>query len=143
MPQKIYRVYLAEEERKELLNLLKGGIQSSRRLTRARILLLADERKSDQTIADMLHVGVSTVGRTRKKFVEGNLEYALGERPRPGGERKLDGKEEAFLIALACSNPPEGRKMWTMQLLADKLVELKIVDSVSDETVRRILKKRA
>lgn len=141
MPKKIYRVNLGEEERKYLLNLFKGGKHSSRKLTRARILLLADEGKTDKTIAEVLHIGGSTAERTRKKFVEGDLEYALDERPRPGGRRKLDGKDEAFLIALACSNPPEGRKTWTMQLLADKLVELKVVESISDETVRRILKK--
>jgi len=142
MPKKIYRVNLTEEERTDLLTLFKGGKHSSRKLTRARILLLADEGKTDQTVAEVLRIGVSTVGRTRKKFVEGNLEYALSERPRPGGKRVLDGKEEAFLIALACSNPPDGRKTWTMQLLADKLVELRVVESISDETVRRILKKR-
>jgi len=142
MSKKVYIVNLTEEERTYLLNLFKGGKHPSRKLTRARILLLADEGKTDQTIAEFLHVGISTVERTRKRFVEGNLEYALNERLRSGVKRILNGKEEAFLIALACSNPPEGRRNWTMQLLADKLVELGIAESISDETVRRILKKR-
>ena len=142
MPKKIYTVNLTEDERTYLLNLFKGGKHPARKLNRARILLLADEGKTDEAIEEVLHIGFSTVRRTRKKFVEGGLEYALNELPRPGGERKLKGKQEAFLIALACSNPPEGRKIWTMQLLADKLVELGTVDTISDETVRRVLKKK-
>ena len=87
-------------------------------------------------------MGTSTVERIRKRFVtEGSLEAALTERPRPGGKRKLDGHKEAYLMALACSNPPEGKKRWSMQMLADRLVKLKVVDEISDETVRRTLKK--
>ncbi|KCZ73167.1 hypothetical protein ANME2D_00227 [Candidatus Methanoperedens nitroreducens] len=142
MPKKIYTVNLTEDERTYLLSLFKGGKHPARRLNRARILLLADKGKTDEAIEEALYIGFSTVGRIRKKFVEGGLEYALNELPRPGGERKLKGKQEAFLIALACSNPPEGRKTWTMQLLADKLVELGTIDSISDETVRRVLKKK-
>lgn len=140
---KIYHVDLTKEERTSLLKLIKSGKDSARKINRARILLLADEGKKDQTIAEALHISLSTVGRTRKKLVEGGLEYALNERPRPGGRRKLDGKREAFLIALACSDPPEGRTRWTMQLLADKLVEMGVVDEISDETVRRTLKRGA
>jgi len=140
---KIYVVDLSEEERTFLLHLIKNGERSARKINRARILLLADEDKSDREIAAVLHTTVSTVQRTRQRFVEGNLEYALNERPRPGGQKKLEGKGEAVLLALAGSEPPAGRKKWTMQLLADRLVELKIVDSVSDETVRRELKKNA
>ena len=95
----------------------------------------------DGEVAAALHVGVSTVERTRRKCVDGGVAFALGERPRPGGQRKLDGKGEATLIALACSDPPEGHTAWTMQLLADRLVELGVVDTISDETVRRVLKK--
>ncbi len=142
MPKKIYTVNLTEDERTYLLSLFKGGKHPSRKLNRARILLLADEGKTDEVIEEVLHIGFSTVGRIRKKFVEGGLKYALNELPRPGGERKLKGKQEAFLIALACSNPPSGKKTWTMQMLADKLVELEVIDSISDETVRRTLKKR-
>jgi transposase len=88
-----------------------------------------------------LHIGTATVERTRKRFVEEGLEATLNERPRAGGRRKLEGKQEAFLIALACSAPPNERQCWTMQLLADKLVELQPVESITNETVRRTLNK--
>jgi len=110
-------------------------------LTRARILLLSAEGKTDTFVADALKVNPQTVRNIRKRFAEEGLEVALRERPRPGARPKLDAKGEAFLIALACSDPPEGREHWTMQLLADRLVELGVVDSISDETVRRVLKK--
>jgi transposase len=97
----------------------------------------------DATISQMLHVGESTVHRTRQKCVEQGVEFALSERPRRGGQPKLDGKGEAFLVATACSDPPAGRQCWTMQLLADRLVEVKLVESISDETVRKRLKKNA
>ena len=99
------------------------------------------EGKTDKETSEVLHTSVPTVQRARQRFVEGNLEYALNEQPRPGGQRKLAGKGEATLIALAKSEPPEGRKNWTLQLLADRLVELKVVDDVSHEMVRRELKK--
>lgn len=138
---KIYGVDLTEDERTSLLTLLRRGKHSSRKLNRVRILLLADEGKTDREIAAALHTSIPTVQRVRQRFVEGNLERALHDRPRPGGRRKLDGKAEAYLVALACSKPPEGQQHWTMQLLADKLVELQLVDEISDETVRRTLKK--
>jgi transposase len=96
---------------------------------------------TDAAIAAALHIGERTVERTRQRFVQGNLAFALSERPRPGAKRKLDNKQEARLIATACSTPPEGQKRWTMQLLADELVSLALVDTISDETVRRTLKK--
>jgi len=138
---KRYIVKLTEEERATLLDVIKKGKAPARKITRAHILLQADEGKTDVMIARALHVGISTVERARKRFVEGNLEYALNERQRPGAKRKLDGKQEAFLIALACSAAPEGRERWTMQLLADRLVELGVVDTIAQETVRRLLKK--
>jgi transposase len=138
---KRYLVTLSEDERAHLRALTKKGTLAARKLTRAHILLQADAGIMDAAIAAALHVGIATVERIRKRFVEEGLEAALQERPRPGGQRKLDGKQEAFLIALACSTPPEGRTCWTMQLLAGKLVELRVVDAVSDETVRRMLKK--
>ncbi len=142
MPRpKKYVVKLTPEERSRLLNLLKKGKEKARKLTRARILLLSAEGKTDGFIAKALKVNPQTVRNLRKRFAEGGLEAALEERPRPGAEPKLDGKGEAFLVALACSDPPEGREHWTMQLLADRLVELGVVDSISDETVRRVLKK--
>jgi transposase len=141
MPRKIYIVDLTKDERTDLLDFIKSGESSARKLNRARILLLADEGKSDSEIAAALHTGTATVHRTRRRFVEGNLEGALNERPRPGGPKKLDEKGEAILETMAQSKPPEGRKRWTLQLLADRLVQLKVVDSISYETVRQELKK--
>jgi putative transposase len=138
---KKYIVTLTGDERAQLVALTKRGKVSARRLTRAHLLLQADTGLADEAIAQALHIGTATVERIRKRFVEEGLEAALAERPRPGGQRKLDGKQEAFLIALACSTPPEGRTCWTMQLLAEKLVELRLVAAISDETVRRTLKK--
>ena len=141
MPSKIYIVDLTEEERAYLLAFIKSGKHSARKLNRARILLLAGEGKADGEIAAVLHTGSSTVQRTRQRFVEGNLDGALNERPRLGRQKKLDEKGEAVLEALAHSNPPDGRKRWTLQLLADRLVELKVVDRISYETVRQEVKK--
>ena len=139
--RKRYVVNLSDDERTMLRDLLRKGTVAARKLTRAHILLHADENGSDQDIADALHIGRATVERVRKRFVEGGLQAALTERARPGGKRKLDGKAEATLVAWACSTPPDDRKQWSMQLLADKLVELKLVETISDETVRRTLKK--
>jgi transposase len=141
MPSKIYIVDLTEEERAYLLDFIKSGKHSARKLNRARILLLADEGKVDSEIAAALHTGPSTVQRTRQRFVEGNLDGALNERPRLGRQKKLDEKGEAILETLAHSKPPDGRKRWTLQLLADRLVELKVVDRISYETVRQEVKK--
>jgi len=141
MTKKLYVVDLTEEERTSLLEMITSGAHRSRKLNRARILLLADEGRTDREIAKALYSSVPTVQRTRQRFVAGNLEHALNELPRPGGRRKLLGKGEAALIALAHSEPPVGRKSWTLQLLADKLVQLKVVESISYETVRRELKK--
>lgn len=148
MPQKKYLVTLTPEEREQLAGLLSAGKRSALTLARARILLKADQTDGgpawpDDRIAEALDCGVRTVERVRQRFVERGLEAALGRKPqdRPSRERKLDGRAEARLIALACSEPPDGRAAWTLQLLANKLVELKIVDTVCDETVRRVLKK--
>lgn len=141
MTQKLYQVRLSREERTRLLELTRKGKGRARQLRRAHVLLLADEGAKDEVIANSLHVSLSTVWRTRRRFVREKLDGALAERPRPGAKRKLDGKAEAFLVALACSDAPEGREHWTMQLLADRLVELELVDEISDETVRRVLKK--
>ncbi len=136
-----YIVDLTDEERADLTALLHKGTTSARRLNRAHILLQADMGRSDPAIAQALHVGESTVHRTRERFVEEGLTAALSERPRPGGTRSLAGKQEAFLVALACTDAPAGRAHWTLQLLAERLVELKQVETISDETVRRTLKK--
>jgi transposase len=140
MPKK-YVVNLTESERNDLLKLVKTGKGSARKMNRARILLLAAEGKSDAVIVDALKVGVATVERTRRKFVEDGLTVALNDRPRPGRQPKLDGHQTAYLTALACSQPPEGRERWTLKLLAGRLVELGIVDTISTEPVRQALKK--
>ena len=134
-----YRVELSHAERTELRALLSHGKQAARKLKRAQILLAADAGASDEAIAASVGVGGSTVYRTKRRFVFGNLEAALSEEPRPGADRKLSGKEEALLVATACSNPPEGRARWTLELLADELVRLTEHDSLSRETVRRRL----
>lgn len=138
---KKYIVSLSETEREELKSLIRQGKQSARTLTRAHILLLSDEKQSDQTIAQALHVHVNTVERIRAKFVEQGVEFAVRNRPIPGARRKLDSTAEVYLVATACSDAPNGRAKWTMQLLADELVRLELVDEISDETVRRTLKK--
>ncbi len=139
--RKLYVVNLTDEEHITLRELVRKGMASARKVTRAHILLQANDGASDQTIADTLHIGRATVERVRKRFVEGNLARALNDAKRPGAKRKLDGKQEALLVATACSTPPEGRARWTMQLLADKLVTLTDLEGLSDETVRRTLKK--
>jgi transposase len=141
MPTKRYIVTLTDEERTQLLALTKKGRVAARRLTRAHLLLQADHGATQDAIAAALHIGRATVGRICRRFVEEGLEAALRDRPRPGAQPKLDGKQAAFLIALACSAPPEGRTCWTMQLLANKLVKMHVIDAISDETVRRTLKK--
>jgi transposase len=134
-----YRVELTQYERDELGALLSGGKQAARKLKRAQILLAADAGVADEEIATTVGVGGSTVYRTKRRFVEGNLERALSEEPRPGAERKLSGKEEALLVATACSNPPTGRARWTLDLLADEMVKLTAHEELSRETVRRRL----
>src|SRR3954469_22341241 len=138
-----YRVDLSEAERVELEALLRGGRHAARKLKRAQILLAADAGVPDGAIAASLAVGGATVYRTRRRFVEGNLERALGEEPRPGAARKLTGKEEALLVATACARPPEGRARWTLELLAGEMVGLTAHASLSRETVRRRLAENA
>jgi transposase len=139
--RKKYHVTLSDAERTQLRAVLRKGQASARRIARAHILLLADEGHQDAAIATHVHVGALTVHRVRKRFAEAGLDAALGERPRPGGQPKLDGKQEALLVALTCSEPPDQRPKWTMQLLADRMVAIGAVDTISDETVRRVLKK--
>lgn len=136
-----YVVRLTEAERRQLLNRVRQGRDSARRLNRARMLLKADAGWKDEAIAEALDLTGSTVARTRKRFVEMGLEGALNERPRPGRPPKLDDKGEAHLIALACSQAPEGHDHWTLRLLAGKVVELGLTESLSHEGVRRRLKK--
>ena len=145
---KKYIVTLTNDERQSLHGFISAGKASALKLTHARILLKADAAEGgpawpDARIAEAAELSVATVERVRQRFVEQGLEAALcrKKQERPSRERKLDGAAEARLVALACSAPPDGRARWTMRLLADRLVELEAVDAVSDETVRRTLKK--
>ena len=138
-----YRVELSQIERTELRALLSGGKHASRKLKRAQILLATDAGTSDEEIARSVGVSGSTVYRTKRRLVEGNLERALSDEPRPGAERKLTGKEEALLVATACASPPKGRARWTLKLLAGAMVKLTEHKSLSHETVRRRLAENA
>ena len=134
-------IELTPEDRQALQDLTRKGKTSARKLNRARILLLVDEGRAESDIRWILDTSGNTIWRTKKRYNAGGLDWALNDEPRAGAPPKLDGKQEALLVALACSDPPEGRETWTMQLLADKLVELSVVTSISDETVRTTLKK--
>jgi transposase len=141
MPAKKYMVKLERDERTQLLDLTSKGAIGARKMKRAQILLKADEGWKDEHIIQALNTSRSTVERTRKRFVEGGLDKALNEDPRPGQRMKLDGTAEAHLVALTCSDAPGGRDHWPLRLLADKLVELGVVESISYETVRQAMKK--
>jgi transposase len=139
---KKYIVTLSDVEQGALNKLTHKGRVSARRLMRAHILQMAHDKFTDEEIAQALKSSIATIEQVRERFVVGGLDFALQEEPRAGAARLLDGKQEAFLIALACTPPPSGHARWTMQLLADKFVESKVAEvSVSDETVRRTLKK--
>lgn len=140
MPQKKYLVDLTDSEKLELEKLLKSGSHQSRKLTRARILLLANGGKTDSEIVEVLQTARPTVERTRKRFVEEGLD-CLQEKLRHGARPRLDERQQTHLIAVACSPAPEGFARWTLQLLADKAVELGFVTSIAKETVRNVLKK--
>lgn len=138
--QALYIVELTEDEKAEVETLLRGGVAKVRAVKRAQILVAANgHRLTDKEVAESVGVGISTVYRTRKKYVEGGLKHALSERRRPGGARKLTDKEEALVSALACADPPSGRARWTLELLASEVVRLTDHDSLSKETVRRRL----
>jgi transposase len=139
MPKKQYVIELSEMERMELAAIVRSGTQKARVMRRAQALLWSDAGKTDREVAALQRVTPLTVAKTRQRWVE---HRSLEDQPRPGREKKLDGKQEAFVVALACSAAPDGRESWTMQLLADKLLALQVVDEpISDETVRRTLKK--
>lgn len=142
MPKKLYIIKLTTEEQKELNHLISNGKRSAKMLIHARILLKADEGFKDKDISDHVGISVKTIERVRKLFVEEGIERALNNKKPTGRQfRKLDGEQEAHLVALACSPAPKGYARWTLSLLADKVVELNIVDSISHETVRQTLKK--
>jgi Homeodomain-like domain len=145
--QKRYRVTLTEEERKGLQALVSTGKSAARKLVRARILLLADQAqggpaKADPDIVAALGCGRATVERARQQFVEEGLDETFTPRPTTRTyQRRLDGKAEAHLVAMACSAPPKGRARWTLRLLADRLVALGYVETIAHETVRQTLQK--
>lgn len=141
MPAIKYVVNLTSEERTHLRHLIRRGATSARTVARARILLKADTGLTDARIAQAVEVGPATVGRVRQRCVEEGLEPALYDRPRPGARRKLDGRQQAHLIAVACSTPPAGHARWTLQLLADQVVVLGFTKTIARETVRQVLKK--
>ena len=139
MPKKEHVIELSEIDRMELGAIVRSGEHKARTIRRAQMLLWSDAGKTDTEIGDLAGVTPLTGARTRQGWVEG---HTLEDQPRRGREKKLDGKQEAFLVALACSDAPGERETWTMQLLADRLVELHVIDEpISDETVRRTLKK--
>jgi transposase len=138
---KKYLVKLDPDERAKLEAMVRGGRESVRRVKRALILLAVDAGHKDEDIAAQVHAHRTTVEHVRKRFAEEGLGSALNERHRPGKARKLDGRREAYVLALACSEPPEGRARWTLRLLANRLVELEVVDEISHKTVERLLKR--
>jgi len=146
----VYKVTLTKEERTSLISLTKNGKHSSRKLIHALILLNADSgehceshKRTNREIAEILSVGESMIERIKKRFVEEGLEYALEDKPADREYiRKVDGDLEARIIALSCSEAPEGFSGWSLRMLADKVVELEYINKVSHETIRRVLKKR-
>lgn len=144
MPKKLYKVKLSKAEREHLENLVSSGTEKARKLRRARILMKADDQWADRAIGEALDVSRATVERTRQRYVEEGFTIALnGKAPQRRYERKLDGRDEAHLIALVCGPPPEGYADWSLRLLADEFVQLDqvAIDSISHETVRQVLKK--
>jgi len=141
MPKKRFIVDLSASEREELLALTSKGTVRARKMKRAQILLKAADGWTDAAIMKALNVSRPCVERLRKRFVVGGLPRALNDDPRPGQKRKLDRKQEARLIAEACSTPPAGHARWTLRLLADRVVSLGFSGKISRETVRQVLKK--
>jgi transposase len=141
MPEKIYPIQLREEERQQLQKYVKQGRKSARAMNRARILLLADDQQTDEEITKVLGVNRTTIYRVRKAYRPAGINKALEEKPRRGAPVNIDGRVEATLTRLACSDPPAGSVRWTLPLLAEKLVELEVVESISLPTVRTARKK--
>jgi transposase len=141
MPKKSPVIQLSDDEYLQLRQYVREGKKSSRTITRARVLLLSDEHVPDEEICQQLDVGRVTLYRIRRKYHDGGLTHALHDKRRSGAPSKIDGRVEASLTMLACSAPPEGYGRWTLQLLADKLIALKVIDAISLESVRTTLKK--
>jgi transposase len=139
--EKKHVIKLTSKERKKLLGMVRQGKNRAAVIQRAHILLKSDEGKTDQAISEMQYISEQTVRRIRIKFCELGLEGALEDKPHPPPETKLDEQQSAYLVALACSDPPAGQAKWTMELLAKRLVDDGVVDSISAETVRLRLKK--
>lgn len=137
----IFVVNLSEEDREYLNQFIRHGKASARSLARARVLLMANEGYSNKEIVEILKISRPTVNQIRKRYCQEGLDSAINEKPRSGAPPKIDGTIEAQVTVLACSEPPEGRSTWTLQLLADKLVELEAIDSISAMSIQRILKK--
>ena len=136
-----HEIKLTGKERQKLLAMVSKGRNQAVVIRRAHILLKSDEGKTDREICEQLYIGEETVRRTRLRFCEEGLEASLADKPRPGQEAKLDENQEAHLTALACTAPPDGRARWTLELLAQRLVEDGLVEHIAPETVRLILKK--
>ena len=141
MPVSKYKVELTQSERSALIETSGRGKPLARTVKRALALLKADEGRSDREAAEAVSISAATVARVRRRFAEEGLEAAINDRPRSGRERKLSGRQEAHLVAIACSNAPEGHTNWTLQLLANQVVAMEFAGSISLETVRQILKK--
>lgn len=143
MSQKSHRIKLNEQERQYLQKIVESGKDKARKITRCRILLLADEckGKTDHEISDALDVCLATIFNIRRRYHRWGLERAINEEPRSGQPPKFTGKSMAKITAIACSKPPEGRSRWSLRLLADHVIELDIVDAISHQTIRNILKK--
>ncbi len=141
MGKKIYIIDLTDTEKEHLLNIISKGKHSAQKIKRANCLLEANNGMSDSEIAKIFKTSIPTIERLRKRFVEEGLDSSLKNKPKKHRERKLDGNGEAKLISLACSDAPDGYSKWTLQLLSDELVRLKVVDSIAKETVRLTLKK--
>jgi len=134
-------VKLKPKEQKILKHVISKGTEKVRKATRCRILLLAHEGKTDAQIIAALKVARNTMRAVRSRYVQEGLEAAINEQPRPGAPKKFSGRQKAKITAIACSDPPEGRSRWTLRLIADRVVELEMVDNISHQTVKRILKK--
>ena len=146
MPIEKYRVQLSEKQRKKLKSICRFGETKARTLNRARILLLANENRpkgglTDAQIGGLLDVSQSVINRVRKRFVHSGVEAAISEKPRKGRPKKFTGTDRAKVTAIACSDPPQGRNKWSLRLIADRLVSLSLVEEISYQTVKRVLKK--
>ncbi|MBL7974235.1 MAG: helix-turn-helix domain-containing protein [Candidatus Kapabacteria bacterium] len=140
---KKYSISLTTDERRRLVAITKKGKESARKISRAHILLLADKGLCDEEIVNILHVSIPTVGRIRKRFCIEGITSALNEKPRPGARRKFKQENSTALGQLLNTPPPQGHGRWSLRLIADRLVEMNVVDSISHETVRNVLKNRA